>query len=251
MKKKILCVLRHVDERTFTEAHDCALQVFDEVIPVTATPFLKAVGETFHIGCRYPDYDLLVALDADTLLFETARKDIEDEWLRYLEESPNLFRLDMLVRDKFRGRVYAGCHAYLNSYSQQFSEHFAKLDYDPKQKRPESANVMALVKKLKLTSKNAKKIVGEHDFDQYYQHVYAKYYNRAVRDRSSFNKIYQMIEKKQQANPDDYDFVIALRAMENASKQGLCLMNTDASCYPNIQPLLEELGIQEKEPLDV
>lgn len=244
---KVFNVIRSVGERTL------ALQLshFKTATIVTETPFLEAVKKTFEIGARQTSHTLLLAVDADVVLYGNSIKQIQEEWNKERETNTKLSRMDFLVRDKFRGRVYAGCHLYANEYSESFLAFLNKRNYDPYEKRPESSAHASFRKKYGLSSKDCKKlIVGLHDFDQYYKHIYAKYYNRAVRDRKSYQKIYGMIEEKRKNNPDDYDFIIALRAMEDANKE-LGHMNTDASKYRDITPLLEELGIREKEPLDV
>lgn len=241
-----LVVIRHVNERTRARCVALAQNLYSTVIELHETPFLKAVEKTFQIGADHPSYRFLLALDADVLLHETAAEDISKEWQRYEQRYPNLFRLDHLVQDKFRGRVYAGCHLYRNDYSQRFASFFASLTYDATQRRPESHNIVALVNRLGLKSKNAKKIVGIHDHEQYYRHIYAKYYNRAVRDYKHFDKIYNMIKVKREEYPNDYDFVIALKAMEDARNDDLATMNTDASTYTDISDYLDQLGLEEK-----
>ena len=252
MRPSFLCILRHVNERTREKSLSVAKKLFDKVIEVSTTPFFEAVKETFYIGALNPAYPLLLALDADVLLNKNSVAQLSSIWNQKIQEDPKLFRLDCLVKDKFRGHVFAGCHVYNNLYSNQvFSFLDNEILYDPLQKRPESANLVLFRKQQGLNSCDYKKLIfGLHDFDQYYKHIYAKYYNRAVRDQKVFQKIYNMIQSKQQENPEDHDFVIALRAMRDAQNPS-ATMNTDAQQYTDITPILTELGIKEKEPLDV
>lgn len=247
---QLVTVLRNVDERTVGKSRK-RLLLQTEVVLVQKRPFFEAVKETFKAGaCQ--ERELLLAVDADVLVDKDVISKIVYYWGKAKEQVPKLSRLDFLVKDKFRGRVFAGCHLYNNEYSQQMLNFLDEVEYNPEEKRPESTSHAKFRKTLGLSSKDCKKIiVGKHDFEQYYKHIYAKYYNRAVRDHKSYDKIYRMIEIKWQANPKDYDFLIALKGMEHARNSKSATMKTDADQYFNITDLLETLGIKEKEPLDV
>ena len=249
----LLCVIRHVGERTLKEATRRAIKCFGEenVVQINETPFFQAVIKTFELGEECSSKKFLLALDADVLLTEDACSLISQEWEKYKQKYTSLFRLDYLVRDKFRGRVYAGCHLYLNEYSRNVVSFLKNKENSPTQKRPESSNVKAFASAFGLKSKDGKAIVGVHDFDQYYKHIYVKYLNRAIRDRESFLKIHEMIAEKKRNYPEDFDFTIALAALDAVQKGDFKEMNTNAKLYPSIGKVLDELGIVEKSSLDI
>lgn len=251
MSREILCVIRHVNERTEEKSFLTAEKLFKKTIKISKTPFFEAVKETFVVGASFPDFPFLLALDADVVLKEEACSLILSEWDKYQKTFPSLFRLDFLVQDKFRGRVYAGCHLYLNKHSKDVVSFLKKKGSSTTQKRPESSNVRAFASEFGLKSKDGKVIVGTHDFEQYYEHIYAKYLNRAIRDRDSFLKIQKMIIEKKEKHPEDFDFVIALAALDAVEKGEFKEMNTNAKLYPSIQKILDNLGITEKSPLNV
>lgn len=248
-----LCVIRHVGERTLEEATRRAKKCFGEenVFQINETPFFQAVIKTFELGEEHVSKKFLLALDADVLLIEEAYSLILQEWKKYEQEYPSLFRLDFLVRDKFRGRVYAGCHLYLNEHSKHVVSFLKNKENSPTQKRPESSNIKAFASMFGLKSKDGKAVIGTHDFEQYYEHIYAKYLNRAIRDRDSFLKIQKMIIEKKEKHPEDFDFVIALAALDAVEKGEFKEMNTNAKLYPSIRKILDNLGITEKSPLNV
>jgi hypothetical protein len=98
-----------------------------------------------------------------------------------------------------------------------------------------------------LFKKNSKTIVGTHDFDQYFRHLYVKYFNRAIRDKKSYEKIRKCIVEKQNKFPEDHDFTIALYGLDDGIKE--TKMHTDANYYPCIDALLSKIGIAEKSPI--
>lgn len=212
---------------------------------VSISPFIRAVQKTFELGLNRPD-DLLLAVDADIILKPEIVQQIESKAEELLTLNPNLFRIDLLLSDKFRGHI-AGCHVYVNEYSAIFADYFKNVKYDPTERRPESKNIALCRKKHGLSSIDLKLEVGTHDFEQYYKHIFVKYYNRAVRDMKSYDKIRQCVASKAEKYPEDKDFLVALRGLE--AGRGQVTMRLDASAYPDVTNLLASMGLTEKRPL--
>lgn len=246
---KIKVILRHVNERTFPVVEKRVRSLTENVTVINIPNHLEMVKETFQIGSCC-DADLLLGLDADLFLMPWALDKILEEWKKIKLEKPRIHWIDFLVRDKFRGRVYAGCHLYDNKYSKQIVESFNSLEYNSSVKRNESFNVKRFIKKNRLQNHYSKVKVGFHDYEQYYYHIYIKYYNRATRDNKSYDKIYKMIKEKQENNPQDKDFQVALAGMEEAQKtlneKGKIHMWLQVKDYPSKQYVLEKNKIEKE-----
>lgn len=242
---KAVAVVRTSGERTESRCIDALKQEIEHVIPICVFPFIRAVEKTFEVGASFRA-DWLFAVDADVVFYPgSIARMIEEAEL--LSKDRDLFKIDFLFKDKFRGNSY-GTHVYANKNSEEFRKHFSEVPYDPTVKRPESSNVVRICKALKFSKLNSKvPPVATHDFDQFYRHIYVKYFNRAVRDSKVYQKIRNGILKKLEECPSDTDFVVALRGMEDGC--GKSEMKTDSSCYPDVARLLEELKLQEKQPL--
>jgi hypothetical protein len=243
---KILVVLRRAGERTADLAKSLA-EAQTDVVVVEERPFFRAVVKTFQVGDENPEYDWLLALDADVLLHDVAIKNIVG-WLSRFDN--DLLRADFRVADKFRGTVYAGCHAYNNRYSAAVLEILASPSFEPGVKRPESSSMRLVKNKLGLKSMYAKnEPAGRHDFEQFYRHVYVKYYNRAIRDAKALAEIKASIGEKLEGDPSDMDFAVALAGLDAGAGRPELDIRLDWGAYPDAFPVMAKLGLSEKATL--
>lgn len=243
----MLVVVRHVWERSLPLCLQALEREGVKPILVNETPFVRAVERTFEHGMNHRSEDILLAIDADVVLEEGAVKLISQCAEKRMAADDLLSRIDFRVKDKFRGHVYAGCHLYVNSYSSLFYKHFAGLPDTTTHRRPESYNCAFVRRTMGLSSKDEKSVVGTHDFDQYYAHIFAKYFNRAVRDNKKLTDMQHSMQIKLGVNPDDHDFKVALAGLEAGAKIGIAETNADK--YPSAEATMLALGIREKEPI--
>lgn len=239
----IKVIIRTSGERSYPLCYAaCAVQT-DDIQIVKASPFIRAVEKTFEYGSK-SDKKWLLAVDADVVLDKDALSRVVAEAEAKLSEVPLLFKMDFGLRDKFRGSIY-GCHLYKNEYSGVFYEQFSKVAHDPLVKRPESTNIRIICDKLGLSKINAKSPpIGTHDFEQFFSHLYVKYYNRAVRDAKSYEKILRNLNQKALDFPNDPDFRVVLAGLLEGN--GKAEMQTDSSRYPDTSDVLLRLGLAEK-----
>ena len=88
-------------------------------------------------------------------------------------------------------------------------------------------------------------LVGLHDYEQYYSHIYVKYFRRAVRQPTYIPELIDRILKRRMDQPpSDLDYTVALYGLY--AGQGKTETYTDARHYPKIEDVL---GIAEKLPL--
>lgn len=246
MNDRLLIVVRTIGERTFPHCIKSIERQGATYVPVNEKPFIRAVEKTFELGAG-ADQDYLLALDADVILRKGSLKKILEFADKYRED-PRFFRADFRVKDKFRGKVFAGCHLYSTRYAEEFRDAFRKIRYDPTDRRPESGNIQKISNRLKLFSKDDKsKTVGAHDYGQYYSHIYTKYYNRAVRDYKAYERIMSCLREKLEANPGDHDYPVAIAGME--AGKGKKSMRLHESLYLDATPVLHALGTEEKKTI--
>lgn len=242
----IKVVIRSVGERSLPLCTKAIQSQTDDFTVIQVLPFIRAVEKTFEVGSGSKKKWLL-AVDADVVLNNDAISRVCSEAELFLEKEPTLFKIDFGLRDKFRGAIY-GCHLYKNGYSRLFYEKFSTIEHDPRITRPESTNIAEVCNVLGLKKRLAKsEPIGKHDFEQFYRHLYVKYYNRAIRDAKSYEKILTNLESKVLANPNDHDFKVALIGFVDG--KGKDAMYTDAGFYPDISDRLSALGTQEKAPI--
>lgn len=209
---------------------------------VEETPFIKAVAKTFEIGLN-SDADFLIAVDADTILNKNSIASMISETESILKDVPNLLMVDFPLIDKFRGTCL-GCHVYQNKYSAQLYEFFKNIPYDSAETRPEKNNIIKFKEQHGLKNTSHHLPVGLHDYEQYYSHIYNKYYRRAVRQAEYIPEIINLILERRMQYQDDLDFAVALYGLHDG--EGKKEVITDARLYPKIEDLL---GMPEKPPL--
>lgn len=209
---------------------------------VEETPFIKAVAKTFEIGLN-SDADFLIAVDADTILNKNSIASMILETEAILKDVPNLLMVDFPLIDKFRGTCL-GCHVYQNKYSAQLYDFFKNIPYDPTETRPEKNNIIKFKEQHGLKNTSHHLPVGLHDYEQYYFHIYNKYYRRAVRQAEYIPEIINLILERRMQHQEDLDFAVALYGLHDG--EGKKEVITDARLYPKIEDLL---GMPEKPPL--
>lgn len=235
----LLIVIRTAGERTagLCEQIVRAQAPYSELHVIAEKPFLRAVRKTMQIGAT-SNARFLLALDADIVLYPEAM-----EYMMYeanLQDYEKFLRIDFWLNDKFRGKVM-GVHLYNNLYSADFFGYLAGIDDNTYFVRPEGNNFIAFAKPTKLRyGYIADKIVGDHDYHQYYADLIRKYtlrYDRCVADGIIDDTIAH-IASLRAAHPDDFDFVVAdeLLSARHAGKP--------------INNMLGDLAIREKNPLD-
>jgi hypothetical protein len=217
-----------------------------KTVVVNESPHPAMVLKTWQIGVE-SEARWIFALDADVVLNANA---LEKAIERAEAEDRKFLRMAFRIRDKFRGRVYAGCHVYNGLFLDEALGMMTSSDFIWTRKRPESGAAAKIAPMLGLVDIHAKnKPLGRHDFEQWYAHVLAKYYNRGIRDAQSFEKIEKMIRKGADANPDDKDFLVALEGLGMAKGKTPDDMLLDSERYPDPAETFLKLGIREKPPL--
>lgn len=237
----IFVVLRSSKERSFPIALEALKAETSHYTVVEAYPFQEALKEMFIIASRQP-FPYLLALDADVILHPGSLEKIAKEAARHLAKNPDMFFLDFFVMDKFRGKCCSGCHLYVNRFSQELSESMRE-EHDLS--RPENALVMDFAKEHQLKMEKSSLVTGLHDFEQYYRDLYAKYFRRVLRRREEAPVLRQVIEERRRFFlPDDRDFDVVLKAIENAlaAKERPATL-FDARLYPTIETIMK---LQEK-----
>ncbi|MGK5594162.1 MAG: hypothetical protein ACSNEK_02240 [Parachlamydiaceae bacterium] len=240
LKAKV--VIRAAGERSLPLCIQAIQEQTNDFVLIEERPFIKAVTKTFEIG-RNSDADLLIAVDADVILNKNALSLMIQETESVLQRLPNLLMIDFPLIDKFRGTCL-GCHVYINKYSAELYEFFKQISYDPNDTRPEKNNVIRFKEQHGLKNTSYHLPVGLHDYEQYYSHIYVKYYRRAIRQAAFIPQIIDLIVRRRSQDPNDLDFAVALYGLYEG--QGKKEAITDANLYPRIQDLL---GMPEKQPL--
>lgn len=244
--ENLTVVIRTVGERTTKKCEELAKMQANDVVVISVSPFIHAVKKTFEVAAA-SENEWTLALDADVQLDQDAVSRILNDAHHELFKFFDTCRIDYLVRDKFRGKSYAGCHLYRNKYAQLVLDQMS-FEYDPQSKRPESFLLSEFKKKNRLNGK-ASKIppVGLHDHDQYYFHLFNKYLNRGFKDSKYHDELVNSVKDKKSKNPEDMDYDVVLCGLE-ASKT-LETMLTDSKQYKDAKEVLEQLGLQEKNEL--
>jgi hypothetical protein len=244
MNKEIIIVLRHSRERTFNICKLIASSQADVVV-INERPFSSAIKKTFEVGHQNKSYKYLLALDADVLLTDGAIENIVNYLNKYAIPfqscGKNWLKVDFKVKDKFRGNAYCGCHAYNNIFSERMYEFTVNSNYENR-RRPESSVVSEFKNKHGLYSDNASLKVGIHDYEQWSNDVYVKYYNRGIRDQAYLKKIRAMITEKKISKPEDVDYDIAIMGLDDSIGKTYSEMLFDWEKFPTVIPI-------EKEPL--
>lgn len=237
-------VIRSFGERSLPLCIKSLKEQVADFVLIEEAPMINAFTKTFEIG-KSSNKDLLIAIDADMILLPHALKKMCEETQLLIKDIPNLYKLDFPLKDKFLDSCF-GCHVYINKYSEKFYEHFKKLGYDPNEGKPERTHTSELASKLNLEERNHFMPVGLHDFEQYYAHIYVKYFRKAVQNPRHIPEIIDRIlqNRMKKESEEDLDFAVALFGLYSGS--GKTEYYTDARNYPKIDQVF---AIKEKAPI--
>ncbi len=248
MDMSLFAVVRHINERSLPLCL-CSLEnQMDSIACVSESPSLSGIQKRFALALE-SDAEWLLALDADIILYDGE----VERMLRIAEEAysndPSLALINFPVWDLVSGKVLRGCQLYPMRYVPELHAFYQELTFDPDHDRPDRGyfelfQQHAFVTDIKMRDRS----VGSHDFEQYYAHLYVKNINRCVRmdevSRQGFlEKFTGLVERV----PDNPDYQVSYRGfLEGFNRQRVV---TDKNRYPDVGPLLEELGLVEKGPL--
>ncbi len=245
----ILVVVRNIGERSLPLCLASLKKQKQDFVLVNETPFLKAVAKMWEIGSK-STAPFLLGLDADVILYEDAIEKIKEVIDYYMPKMASIGRIDFSVKDKFRGSVRAGCHLYNNKHSKTFFDFFQKLEYNPKVFKPERDNNQIIMDTLGLEKISYRiQEFGLHDYEQFYKHIYIKYYNIAVKSSPTHvDNVLALLKSDKKKNPKDFDYDFAIEGLIKGRGQDEAV--TDARLYPSVDFFLKKLGIEEKAPIE-
>lgn len=246
LNRNICIVVRSVSERTEQECLNIIKRQGFDYFLIKEMPFQKAIERTFQIGLENRDRNILLAMDADVLLFRNSISDI----IYFIKNNKyNFFRYDFKVIDKFRGIINAGVHGYINKYSENVIDYIKckNLFIPPYSHRPESTILKEFSKKNKLKSIIIDyPIVGIHDYEQFYSDIISKYYNRCVKDYAKKEVLKNML-LNQLKNYEDMDIRMALYGLTLVKSKNDSIRLDKNLYFPKEN--LNNFGLNEKEEL--
>lgn len=241
--ESIWVVLRSAGERSLPLALKALKSQTDRFTLIEEYPFMQAIKKTFEVG-KERKANFLLALDADVILNHDALAKIAHVAEERLKATPELLTIDFPVFDKFRGFIYQGCRLFVNRYSAEIYRNILHLQHNPREPKPEWKIISDFAIKQELAIQKFDSIVGTHDYEQYYSHIFAKYYRLALREKQNISEIAFQIAKRRLLHGDDLDFAVAVYGLyEGENKEEAPY---DARKYPKIN---EITSLQEKEPL--
>ena len=172
--KRVALVFRTVGERTSELALALAKENLqpDEVhVLEDCRPFTKTVERMLEIDFSS---DVVVAVDADSLIYEDMRP-----WLEVNEQA----YVDCYVHDRFRGRVHCGVHVTRVDVMREMARVPPPVDDEAYVLRPESRLRKIALQRLGY-AKAFKSFRIFHDHFQWLRDVWAKYALRELRSRT-------------------------------------------------------------------
>lgn len=246
MSKSIDLVYRTVGERTSALALELAVEhIRPERVRVlqNRTPFWLAVQEMLAL-----DYegDYVVAVDADCLVLGD---------LRSILETNSRPHLDARLLDRFRGWVPAGIHVMRRDLVEAMRHVSIEPDDPGYFLKPESwIRYRALCAMGEFEA--LKRMPVLHDFEQEYEHLFAKYVMRDLRSRKGHLRM--ALDRKMQAWDDDApDFVVARRAVAYAREHyrynfltGQAMLRLLPMLHQVARAETQRLGLPARPPLD-
>ena len=238
---RVLVVIRTCSERTVELCRTIVAQQIpaERVIAIEEKPFFNAVVKMYELGAA-SDADYLIGLDADLLLYPGAIPYMVEYASRTMTDQ--VFVINFPIICKFFG-YRLGVHFYNNHHSARFLEHVAADPNAPHYLKKESDNIRRFAARHNLDIDGVRPpyALALHDYYQYHGDLFNKYtmrYERCLDNPESMKNIYELLEKRMAAHPEDMDYKVAHGGLESA-RQG----QLDAATY------LKELGLAEKEPL--
>lgn len=209
MSKKVALVFRTIGERTSDVALELAERNIrpDEVHVLDhCRPFSEAVNQM--IATDY-DADVVVAVDADSLILEDMRPFLDANSQPYV---------DSYVFDRFRGRLHCGVHITRIDVMRKMREIEPPVDDEAYVLRPESR-----MRKLALNSLGHQKCFKSfrilHDHFQWLRDVWAKYALRELRSRTPEQRRKLDAALARWAGSDELELRVATEAVAWAQRE--------------------------------
>lgn len=241
----VALVFRTIGERTSDLALELAKENIqpDEVYVLENTrPFTKTVQQMVDIDFGT---DFVVAVDADSLIYENMRPWLERNTQAYV---------DSYVHDRFRGRIHCGVHVTRVDVMRAMREIPPPLDDEAYVLRPESR-----LRKLALNQLGHQKCFHSfrifHDHFQWLRDVWAKYALRELRSRTAENrrKLTAALERWEGSGVVELDVAIAAVAWaqrELPDGTPPDMLSAAIAKLPEIGAReVEALGLKERGPL--
>ena len=241
--QKIIVVIRSAGERTVEACKASVLkQVRKECLYVVQEcPFEAALQKTYEIGLE-SNADWLMTLDADVFL----REDAVSKLLLEAEKLPaHYFHIEGLVHDKLTGMYRkAGHRLYRTKYLQTARQ---LIPRDGSEIRPEYA-ILQRMETKGFPSLEINAVFGIHDYEQFLRDIYRKAFVHAHKHPNWLPQLFTRF--KHLANKQD-DFRIALRGLYDGLLSFDEVKIDTRDFVGAADNALEELGLQEKEPMSI
>lgn len=244
--KKVALVFRSIGERTTDIALELAVENIqpDEIHHLDdVRPFTETVRQMVEIDY---DADIVVAVDADSLILSDMRPWLETDQEPYV---------DCYVHDRFRGKLHCGVHVTQVDVMRKMREIDPPVDDEAYVLRPESR-----LRKLALNSLGYPKCFKSfsilHDHFQFLRDIWAKYALRELRSRSAEQRRkLDAALARWATEPDDVELRVATEAVRWAQRE-LPLGTPPGELSRAIARLPElgaeeiaKLGVEERGPL--
>ena len=240
---ELTIVIRAAGERT----QALCTQIILNQLPAPAqlsviqeSPFSSAVAKTFQIGIK-SGRPWLIAIDADIIPLDDAVTRIREICGKM---APNAFVATPLFLCKAVGGLATrGLHCYNAKYIQEAYGLIDTLDDDL---RPES-RIHDAMSARGYTRECYAKILGLHEYEQFFKHIYLKAMLRSRKDEFR-EQIRQQLESRA---PTDPDARVALWGFEDAASSVSQPIEYDwNSNYPRFEERMSTMGWSEKSPID-
>lgn len=236
---KISAVQRRYGERTQEKYLDSYRDFQNVTIASEGDLFsntVKCLNDSLRKEC---DWSLII--NADIRLYYNCIEYIFDE-LKNID-TRSFYQVGFAVDDKFLGSPIFGVFAHNNKYIAKCSDWF--IEKGERGIRAESKNIFEFMSYYNLKIVHSNIVIGSHDFGQWYQDLYDKFLIIGTRYRKQLNQFIQHLNFNH--NNFDNDFDVAIRALKDSEKLQ-DNFNVKRKIF-NVYPILESLGIKEKEPL--
>lgn len=240
--EELTVVIRAAGERTET----LCTQIIGDQLPahtqlsvIHKTPFSSAVRTTFEIGID-SGRPWLIAIDADIIPLDDALFRIREICGKM---DPRAFVATPLFLCKaVNGLATRGLHCYNAKYIQDAYDLIDTLKDDL---RPES-RVHDAMSARGFTRECYAKILGLHEYEQSFKHIYLKAMLRSRKD-----EFREQIQKQLRARAEtDIDARIALWGFEDAVDFSAQPIEYDwDACYPLFNERMNAIGWAEKSPI--
>ncbi len=237
--KKVALVFRTIGERTSDIALELARENIrpDEVhILDGCRPFTETVNRMIAIEF---DADVVVAVDADSLILEDMRPFLETNDRPYV---------DCYVYDRFRGRLHCGVHVTRVDVMHKMRDVDPPVEDQAYVLRPESR-----MRKLALNAMGFSKCFKSfrilHDHLQWLRDVWAKYALRELRSRTPEQRRKLDAALERWAGDDDVELRVAMEAVRWAQRE--LPVGTPTEVLAEAIARLPELGIEQLKALGV